>query len=72
MGYIIYAECDLGDEDNYGAVAEDVSAGILRKDKDTITFDVKGDFSSNKEITKSLCLSLIDAGFLAFDIRHSY
>ncbi len=72
MGYIICAECELDDEDNHGAVIEDVNARILNKEKDKITFDVRGDFSNNKEITKNLCLSLIDAGFLAFEIRHSY
>ena len=72
MGYIICAECYLDDEDNHGAVIEDVNARILSKDKDKITFDVRGDFFNNKEIAKNLCLSLIDAGFLAFEIQHSY
>jgi len=72
MGYIICAECNLDDVDNSGAIIEDVNARILNKEKDKITFDVRGDFYNNDEITKNLCLSLIDAGFLAFEISHSY
>ena len=72
MGYIIVAECDLSEEDNGAAKISEVDARILVKNDDVIKFDIKGDFLNKQELTKKLCDSLINAGFLSFEIYHSY
>lgn len=72
MGYIITAEVYTDKEENYGAKIEDVDARILSQRAGAITFDVRGDFDAQKELTRKLCNSLIDAGFVSFAISHSY
>lgn len=49
-----------------------VSDSILSERNGNITFDVQGNFYNQKELTKKLCNSLIDAGFISFLISHSY
>ena len=72
MSYIITAEVSTEDEVNCGADIGAVDARILCNDGVYITFDIRGDFYKTKELTKYLCSTLINAGFVAFKIGHSY
>ena len=72
MSYIIVATVSLEAEENFFGNIENVDACILRQWKGYINFDIRGDFSKSKELTKKLCNTLIDAGFISFEIRHSY
>ena len=72
MSYIITAEVRKDSEENIFGKPEKVNARILSETQHTIEFDVKGDFYKQKEITKNLCMSLIDAGYLSFEIGHSW
>jgi len=72
MSYIITAEVRKNSEENILGKPEKVDARILAEDQYTIEFDVRGDFKKQKELTKKLCISLIDAGYLSFEIGHSY
>jgi hypothetical protein len=74
MGYIIFAEADITEEINILADTAKVDARILSQDKGHITFDVHGNFNieKQKQLTKALCETMIDAGFLSFRIGHSY
>lgn len=72
MSYIIVAEVDTEDEDNYGGDAEKLSCRKLCQRGTVISFDIPGDFKFQKELTFSLCKELIEAGFISFSIHHSY
>ena len=75
MGYIICAEVDLTDEDNHRGSVEKTKATCLRvlSEKDNhVTFDIRGDFHRQQELTKKMCIDLIDSGFTCFSIHHSY
>lgn len=72
MSYIITAEVDTTCEENAIAEKTKVNARILSERKGYITFDVRGDFENQKKLTKDLCSTLIDAGFISFKIGHSY
>ena len=72
MSYIITAEVFRNSEENFNGDITLVDARILSKNEDWITFDIPGDFYKQKRLTKKLCLSLIDAGFISFSINHSY
>jgi hypothetical protein len=74
MSYIVCAELYLDAEMNLGADIQKVDARILYEDKNRkrITFDVRGEFGKQQEITMKLCKTLIGAGFVEFEIRHSY
>ena len=72
MSYIITAEVYTDREENLLGVAENVAARVVSSRSGYIEFDIRGDFGNQNEITKSLCMSLIDAGFLSFGITHSY
>jgi hypothetical protein len=72
MSYIVVAEVSLTSETNlYGDIAL-VNARVLSQTESQITFDLKGDFTLQKEITSQLCSTLIATGFIEFEIRHSY
>ena len=74
MGYIITAEADTEDHMNMLGDMTKVDARVLSQHDGYVTFDVRGDFDSEKQkqLTKKLCETLIDAGFVAFRIGHSY
>ncbi len=72
MSYIITAEVRLSDEENFHGDRSKVDARVLSERDGYITFDVAGDHYKKEELTKKLCSTLIDAGFLSFDIGHSY
>lgn len=72
MSYIITAEVDTSSEEHYHGRVEDVDARILREEDNRVTFDIPGDFQKQEELTRKLCNSLIDAGFISFTIHHSY
>ena len=72
MSYIITAEVFIDGEDNLNGDITKVNARILSKREESITFDIPGDFYRQKELTKNLCTTLIDAGFISFSIGHSY
>lgn len=72
MSYIITAEVRTDTEENYHGKKEQVDARILSEKDGYITFDIPGDFKKQKELTKKLCNTLIDAGFVSFEIGHSY
>jgi hypothetical protein len=72
MSYIICAEVDLDAEENHAGDIEKVEARTLSSRDGHITFDIRGNFKNKKELTKHLCTTLIDAGFVSFDISHSY
>ncbi len=72
MSYIITAEVSLTAEENMGGRVELVEARILSRTPYRILFDIKGNFHKDKELTLDLCKSLINAGFISFDISHSY
>ena len=72
MGYIIVAEVDTTSADNHHAKIETVDARILSNHDGKISFDIRGDFDNRKQLTKDLCITLIDSGFLEFSIHHSY
>ena len=72
MSYIIIAEVGLNSEENSGGNIEKVEARIFHKRGNIIYFDVPGDLDNKKEITRKLCNSLINAGFVQFNIRHSF
>jgi hypothetical protein len=72
MSYIIVAEVALDVEENHAGKVEKVDARILSRRGENITFDIRGEFGKEKELTKKMCMALINAGFVSFDIRHSY
>jgi hypothetical protein len=72
MPYIVTAEIILGVEENHHGDISKVVARILSERNGIITVEVPGDFYRQGEITRSLCNSLIDAGFYSFKIGHSY
>lgn len=74
MGYIITAEVDTTDHMNMLGDMTKVDARVLSHHGGYITFDVRGDFDAEKQkqLTRSLCETLIDSGFVAFRIGHSY
>ena len=72
MSYIITAEVFRYKEENFRGDIKLVNARILSESEGLIIFDIPGDFLKQKELTKELCLSLIDAGFISFSINHSY
>ena len=73
MSYIITAEVFTDVEENLGGDISKVDARILsQRENGTVTFDIRGDFHNQKELTRKLCNTLIDAGFVSFIIGHSY
>jgi hypothetical protein len=74
VSYIICAEVRLDTEMNIGGDHEKVNASILHWDRGQyrLTFDIPGIWGKQQELTKKLCSDLIDAGFVEFEIRHSY
>ncbi len=74
MGYIITAEIDTADHMNMCGDITKVDARVLSQHDGYITFDVRWDFDTDeqKKLTKNLCTTLVDAGFVAFMIGHSY
>lgn len=72
MSYIVTATVRTSLDENSGGNAEAVKARVLSKGAYEITFDVPGVFSKQKEITLALCETLINAGFVSFEIGHSY
>ena len=72
MSYIICAEVNLEAEENHAGKIENVEARTLSTKRNYITFEIHGEFDKQKELTKKLCLTLIESGFVAFEIRHSY
>jgi len=45
---------------------------MFDEEEDTQYFDMRGDFETQKEDTLWLCERLVNAGFLNFNIRHSF
>ena len=72
MGYIITAEIDTTCEENGSGDIKKVKARTLSRRDGYITFDIKGTFGEQRELTKKLCDDIIDAGFVSFSIGHSY
>ena len=72
MSYIITATVDLCDDVNAGAKPDCVQARVLDRSEGRIVFDVPGTFGAEKAQTLALCADLVNAGFVAFDIEHSY
>lgn len=72
MSYIIVAEVDTEAEENYHGDKTKVDARILSEYDSYIKFDIKGEHDKKPELTMKLCKTLIDAGYMSFDIRHSY
>jgi hypothetical protein len=72
MGYIITGKGFTDIEENLSGDVSKVDARVLSKRDGEITFDIRGDFYKQKELTKKLCNTLIDAGFVSFEIGHSY
>lgn len=72
MSYIITAEVFTAVEENLSGDISKVNARILSKRDGSITFDIRGDFYKQQELTRKLCNTLIDAGFVSFTIGHSY
>jgi len=74
MGYIITAEVDTTAEMNMGADRTKVQARVLSEHNGYITFDVKGDFDPQiqRYLVLELCRDLVGAGFVQFNITHSY
>lgn len=72
MSYIIVARVDTACEENYGGDPNKVVARILDKSDGYIKFDIRGDHFKRKELTKKMCDTLINAGFVSFEIYHSY
>lgn len=72
MTYIITANVDVNDEGNLSGQRDKVSARILSERDGYIKFSVPGEFGEEQARTLALCKSLIDAGFVAFEIGHSY
>jgi hypothetical protein len=72
MSYIIVAEVFTNVEENLSGDISKVDARILSKGDWSITFDIRGDFYKQRELTRKLCNTLIDAGFVSFTIGHSY
>ena len=72
MSYIIIAEVNTTSEENFHGNKSLVDARVLSERDGYINFDVQGEFGKQKERSKRLCNTLIDAGFVSFSIRHSY
>lgn len=74
MSYIITADVYIHSEINMGADISKVKSRILSEHNGYISFDVKGDFDTKvqRELILELCRDLIDAGFVEFNISHSY
>lgn len=72
MGYIVTAEVYTDLETNMHGDKSKVDARILCERTGYIEFDVRGEFGMQQEITRRLCNTLIDAGFVEFRIGHSY
>jgi len=72
MSYIVTAKVRTSLEENIGGDERKVKARVLKKDDFEITFDLPGSFEKQKEITLELCKTLIESGFVSFEIGHSY
>jgi hypothetical protein len=72
MSYIIIAEVDTTREENMHGDFSKVNASVLSERNGFISFDVPCKFYEAQQRTKALCESLIDAGFVAFAVSHSY
>jgi hypothetical protein len=72
MTYIITAKVYLNDEVNRSGERDKMQAKVLSEREGNITFRVPGEFGEEQTHTRVLCGSLIDAGFVAFDIGHSF
>jgi hypothetical protein len=66
MSYIIVAEVDTTCEENFHGNKSLVDARILSERDGYINFDIQGKFGEQKERTRQLCNTLIDAGFVSF------
>jgi hypothetical protein len=72
MTYIIRAIVDPLEDVNLGGKREMVDARLEKRPGSLILeFWEYGDLDRQKEQTAALCLSLIEAGFFEFEIRHS-
>ena len=72
MTYIITATVHLNDEVNRSGQRELVKARVLSERDGCIKFSAPGEFGEEQARTKALCDALIGAGFVAFEIGHSY
>jgi len=72
MSYIITATVHLNDEANHSGQRDKVQARVLSERDGYVKFCVPGEFGEEQTRTQALCESLIVAGFVAFDIGHSY
>jgi hypothetical protein len=72
MSYIICADVPLWTDMNHRGKPETVKARILSRTDSKICFDVQGEFCEEQARTLALCKSLIKAGFVEFDISHSF
>jgi len=69
---IIVAEVDTENHENSDGDKTKVDARVAKEGVDYITFNLSGDVDRQNELTKKLCNSLVDAGFLSFQIWCSY
>ena len=72
MSYQICADVSTFADENLLGKPELVEATSEKGTEHTIMFSVPGVIGREKEQTKALCTSLIEAGFLEFRISHSY
>lgn len=72
MSYIITANVHTDTEANLHGDKAKVAARISSERDGTIPFNVRGHYDKQAELIKALCNSLIDAGFIAFSIGHSF
>ncbi len=72
MSYIITARASLSTDVNSNARIADVDARVLSRDDNYVTFDIPGIFGREQELAMKLCKAMVDAGFVAFEIGHSY
>ena len=59
MGYIITGKGFTDIEENLSGDVSKVDARVLSKRDGEITFDIRGDFYKQKELTKKLCNTLL-------------
>lgn len=72
MSYIVVVEVDLSDEDNHRGNVDDVKVRTLAKDGDVIKFDAPAQHNTAVEVTKEIVNAVLDAGFVAFEVHHSW
>lgn len=74
MSYRITAEVNITSEVNRGADTSKVKARILSQRDGSITFDVPGEYESERQsaLVLDLCRELVEAGFVEFRIGHSF